>query len=206
MSESAGRHSSNNQTAFYRSAIQWFLPWIIVGVVAIGALWIAIDALGNDAAPEADAPKKANAPAAGSTSSEEPGEEEVDPDPTETPESESPESDKSGSDTSDKNKSRKDKADKAELITDNISVQVLNGTDDSSLDDRWADKLEGLGFEIEVVNPYLSADETVVYWSTSEAREAAEALGERFGWPAEAKPSELSAEVSIHVYFGDDEL
>ena len=203
MSESAGgRHSSNNQTAFYRSAVQWFLPWIIVGVVAIGALWIAVDALGNDAAPESDASQKDNAPAAvGTSPSEEPTEEEVDSEPTETTEPDASDKDKSN-----KDESNKDKDDDRELITDGVSVQVLNGTNDSSLDDQWADKLDGLGFEIEVVNPYLSAEKTVVYWSSSEFQEAAEALGERFDWPAEEKPSELSAEVSIHVYLGESEL
>ena len=203
MSESAGgRHSSNNQTAFYRSAVQWFLPWLIVGVVAIGAIWIAVDALGNDAAPESDASNKEDAPAAvGASPSDEPSEEEVESEPTETPESDASDKDKSG-----KDKSGKDNGDTVELITENISIQVLNGTNDSTLDDGWADKLQALGFEIEVVNPYLSMEETVVYWSSSESREAAEALGERFDWPAEAKPSELSAEVSIHVYLGEDEL
>lgn len=193
MSESTGgRHSSENQVAFYRSAALWFLPRIVVAVVALGAVWIAVDALGNEARPEPAAPNGDNVPAAVDATPDEgredPVEEIPEPEETETP------------------KSEKDKEDKPELVTDGILVQVLNGTEDESLDDSWADKLEGLGFEIGAVNPYHSTSETVVYWSTDEAREAAEALAERFGWPAEPKLEELSDQVSVHVYLGKDEL
>lgn len=192
MSESSGgRHSSQSQVAFYRSAALWFLPWVIVAVVALGAVWIAVDALRNEVQPEAAAPSGDNAPAvvdATPTKDVDDNSEEVpEPEETETP------------------KPEKEKKDKPELITDGILVQVLNGTADDSLDDVWADKLEGLGFKIEAVNPYHSTSETVVYWSTEEAREAAEVLADRFGWRAEPKLEELSDEVSLHVYLGKDE-
>lgn len=167
-------------------------------MVALGAVWIAVDALGNEAQPESAAPSDDNAPAVVDATPSEKGGGGTDetPEPTETPEPEATETPKP----------EKEKEDKPELITDGISVQVLNGTSDEGLDDHWADKLEGLGFKIEAVNPYHSTPETVVYWSTDEAQEAAEALADRFGWPAEPKLEELSDQVSIHVYLGKDEI
>ena len=198
MSESTGgRHSSQNQVAFFRSAALWFLPWTIVAVVALGAVWIAIDALGNEPQPEAASPSGDNPPAVVDATPSEDGEDgEENPEPSAAPEPEESETPKP----------EKEKKDKSELITDGVLVQVLNGTSVETLDDRWADKLEGLGFTIEAVNPYHSVSETVVYWSTDESREAAEALANRFGWPAELKLEELSDQVSVHVYLGKDEI
>ena len=201
MSDTAGgRHSSDDQVAFYRSAFLWFLPWLVVGVVAIGAILIAIDALGNDPAPESASNRGDGGGAAAAPAHTETSEgEEVDlPDPPDEEPME-PEEEK-------KKKKNKDESEDVELITDGISVQVLNGTSEDSLDDEWADKLEGLGFEIAAVNPYVSTDKTVVYWSTTEAHDAAEALADKFEWVAEAKPEELSTEVDIHLYLGPDEL
>ena len=209
MSETAGgRHSSDDQISFYRSAIQWFLPWIVMGVVAIGALWIAIDALGNDGpASSEDKAGKGKVPAVASTPQDEPSEEptENETEPSDSPEGVAPDGDEKDKDKKKKKKKEK-KSDDAELIVDGISVQVLNGTQDTEVDDKWADELEGLGFEIAAVNPYSDLGGTTVYWSSVEAEDAARVLAEKFGWQSEPKPEELSSEVDIHLYLGDDEL
>ena len=177
--------------AFYRSAALWFFPWIVLAVVAIGALWIAIDALGNDAGADSEPPKETKAAAAAETSP--------------TSEKTGPSESEASTESDAKPHSKKDKSNTPKLITDDVVVQVLDGTKESSIGDHWASKLEELGFEVEVVNPYLPATETVVYWSSSEFRAAAEALAAHFDWGAEPKPNELSDAVSIHVYLGEDE-
>lgn len=195
-----GRHSANDQISFYRSAFLWFLPWTVLAVVALGAVWIAIDALGNDAAPRTSESKDGKDSSGGGA----PGGSAGDP-------SRNPESAEEPGSTKDRKKDEKDKnpgagGEDVELVTDGVSLQVLNGTDRPDLDDAWAKKLESLGFEIAAVNPYTSTKETIVYWSNEDVREAAELLGERFGWSAQTKPEELSAEVDVHVFLGADEL
>jgi len=93
-----------------------------------------------------------------------------------------------------------------ELITDGITVQVLNASGTSGAADPVADELTGLGFEIvTVVDASRIYDETTVFWSTDESRPAAEALAARFDWIAEAKPANLSVDVSVHVVVGQDQ-
>lgn len=185
-----GRHSAGNQIAFYRSAMLWFLPWVIVAIVALAAVWIAVDALGNDVRPlPPTKPDERDAVAVD------------DPSPSE---SAKPEKDDDPSPSSEATKTPDE--DEAKLITDGISVQVLNGTADAGADDRVADDLEALGYEIEAVNPYLARDKTVVYWSSADSKEAAQALAEHYDWSASAKPQDLSSEVSIHVLLGADAL
>src|SRR5687767_7946717 len=124
MSDTAGgRHSSDNQVAFYKSAFLWFLPWLVVGVVAIGSILIAIDALGNDPAPESASNRGDGGAAAAPVPTETSEGEEVDlPDPPDEEPMEPEEDEKK------KKKKDEDESDDVELITDGISVQVLNGT------------------------------------------------------------------------------
>ena len=192
-----GRHSAGDQTAFYRSALLWFLPWLIVAVVAIAAVWIAVDALSSDVQPvpptrpEKRAAVPADEPSPTDEASPEPEETEQpspSPDPSKTPK------DDEGDD------------DKPKLITDGVTVQVLNGTADAEADDRVAEQLEHLGYEIEAINPYLARPDTIVFFSSKESQKAAEALAAHFDWPVQPKPEDLSAEVSIHIIVGADEL
>lgn len=189
----AGRHSAGNQSAFYRSALVWFLPWVVVGVVGLGALWIALDAIGNAVGNEELAPLPKQGAAV------------VDATPTPPAEADpSPSSEPSSDPTDPPKKDKKDK--KPDLITEGVSVQVLNGTAEDDADDRLAEELEGLGYEIGAVNPYLARPDSIVFWSSEEHRKAAEALAEHLGWPAAPKPDDLSSEVSIHVIVGADGL
>ncbi len=182
-----GRHSSPAQGPFYRSVILWALPWLMISAVVLVAVIIAIDAVGGD---DLDV-----APVAQPTRS-------IELEPTEemTPSSEpvEPSQPKRTPDPGPKD-------DKVELITD-VTVQVLNGTAATDADDRMADRLSELGYEvvsIEGSSKQYSA--TTVFWSHPDAQEAAEALAERFGWLAQPKPENLSATVDLHVVVGTDE-
>ena len=205
MSETTGgRHSANDRISFYRSAFLWFLPWTVLAVVALGATWIAIDALGNDAAPRTSETRGDKAPSGGGAPGGSAGDPSGDPEPAEDPE---PMKDRKKNEKNDeKDKTSGGGGEDVELVADGISLQVLNGTDQPGLDDAWADKFEGLGFEIAAVNPYTSTKKTIVYWSSVDSQEAARLLGDRFGWSAQPKPEELSGEVDVHVFLGADEL
>jgi hypothetical protein len=94
---------------------------------------------------------------------------------------------------------------KANLITQGITVQVLNGTSDASADDRMANKLTKLGYQVIAISPASVAySHTTVYWAVADAKPAAEALAQRFGWVAAPKPGNLSSQVDIHVVVGAD--
>lgn len=197
-----GRHSANDQISFYRSAFLWFLPWTVLAVVALGAVWIAIDALGNDAAPRTSESRGDKASSGGGAPGGAAGEPSGEPEPAEDPMKDRKRNEKKDQ----KDESPGGGGEGVELVSKGISLQVLNGTDQPGLDDAWADKLEGLGFEIAAVNPYSSTKETLVYWSSVDSQEAAELLGERFGWSVQPKPEELSGEVDVHLFLGGDEL
>jgi hypothetical protein len=96
--------------------------------------------------------------------------------------------------------------DDVKLITEGISVQVLNGTVQSDAGESMSTRLTDLGFSVVAIEESSRVyNETTVFWSTPEAEEAARALAERFGWLAEPKPENLSPDVSIHVVVGADE-
>ena len=180
-----GRHSSDQQWHFYRSVAGWLVPWLLVTAVAITAVSIAVDAIGGNS-------DGGLTPVAQNT----PGESE--------PPAASPEP----SPTVKAKKLKRSPAPSAEveLVTDGVSVQVLNGTGSPDADTLMADRLAGLGFDVYAVDS-ASADyaQTTVFWSYDEARPAAEALAEKFGWASEAKPSNLSTSVALHVVVGADE-
>lgn len=149
--------------------------------VAVGALWIAVDALEGDG----ELPLPPN----DQTEAEAPS-----PEPSETPSSDEDQDKRDGSSKDDDN----------ELITEGISVQVLNASSDEDADEALVGKLEELGYDIAAVNTYSIEDKTVVMWSSVESKEAAKALAEHFGWPAKAKIKELSSDVSVHVVIGKE--
>ena len=183
-----GRHSSPRQGPFYRSIIVWALPWLMIAAVVLVAIVIAIDTVGGDDIKTPVAAGATQPPEPEPTVEETPSSEPVEstPEPRETPKDEP-------------------KEDEAELITD-VTVQVLNGTGVADADDRMADRLSGLGYEVVAIEgsskQYAS---TTVFWSHPDAQDAAEALAERFGWLAQAKPDNLSATVDLHVVVGGDE-
>ena len=185
-----GRHSTTDQTEFYRTAATWFLPWALAAVVGLGALWIAIDAIGGEAAAPPERDSEAKIVAGNPSPSPSPTPE---PSPTPTATSEDGKSDEGG------------KSKKLKLVSDGVPVQVLNGTSVSDADDLMADKLARLGFDIIAVNPWHPSPTTVVYWSTAEGKKAADALAAKYGWHSEPQPGDLSTEVTLHVLVGADE-
>jgi hypothetical protein len=184
-----GRHSSSDQSFFYRSAALWFLPWMLVATVAVAAVWIAIDAIGRDV--ESATPSRPNAGPANADAESSPS-----PEPTPKPTNSKPDKEK---------KEKKEEPKPPALITKGVTVQVLNGSAIAGAEDAMAERLAGLGYEIVAANPYLSQPESVVYWSSDEWKKAAVALAQRFGWNSGPKPADLSSEVSIHVIVGPEQ-
>ena len=194
-----GRHSSNEQYRYYQSVVGWFVPWALVGVVALTAVWIAIGALGrgdlNTASP-GGAAQGAEEPGGGTNvgASESPSPvASPTPQPEEPQEPEQPEPD----DPADKPK--------PELITEGISVQVLNGTSSSAAGRAMISRLTRLGFDVVVTFPASPYDDTTVLWSNRGAKPAARALAARFSWRSAPKPANLSPSVDLHVVVGADE-
>lgn len=185
-----GRHTSPEQGPFFRSIIVWLLPWVMIAAVVLVAVWIAVDAVGGndlDTTPAARS-KPTRAPVAAAS-----------PKPTLTPvETPTPEP------TEPKESEEEEK--EVELITDDVTVQVLNATAVQDADDRMADRLSSLGYEVVAIEgASRQYEKTTVFWSFPAARKAAEALAEKFGWVADLKPSNLSSTVDLHVVVGADE-
>lgn len=169
--------------------VAWLLPWLLVaGLIGIG-IWVAVDALGNDdletpvVAGDTPSPSPTPRVKPSATPSPTPVIEKPSPEPSEAPEDE-PE---------------------VELITEGMTVQVLNGSSDTAADDDMANRLTELGYEVVAINGADRAyDLTTVFWSYAESQEAAERLAARFGWQVAAKPENLSTTVALHVVVGLD--
>jgi hypothetical protein len=184
-----GRHSSPRQWRYYLSILRYVLPWILVAVVGVSAVWAGVGVLGDD---ELDPSK---GPVAKKSEPEEPRSE---PTPKATPvEPEKTPNDKPTEEPEDE---------EVPLITEGMTVQVLNGTNVSGVDQTMADRLEGLGYQvINVVPAAITYEETTVLWSYAESEEAAARLAERFGWQVKPKPDNLSTQVALHIVVGVDE-
>ena len=193
-----GRHSSSDQGHFYRSFFGWIGLWAMIAAVTGIAVWFVVGALGgpegkNSVAAEAPAPvETVEEPEPTVQGSRVVNESEAD---TETP---APDED-SGAEDAGEDKGVK-------LITEGISVQVLNGTTSAPAAQAMGDKLSGLGYSVVAIEESSRVyNETTVFWSTEASRDAAVALAQRFGWLAEPKPANLSDTVSFHVVVGADE-
>ena len=187
-----GRHSSPDQLHFYKSVAAWFLPWVLIATVVGTAVWIAFEAVNGEGgstpanAVETAAPEATEEPAA-------------------TPAPATPEPRQSGRPSPEP--SETPKPEEIPLITEGVTIQVLNATDSLEADDRMADRLSKLGYSVVAVESASSRyAATTVFWSADASREAAERLAQRFGWVAEAKPENLSDTVSLHVVVGADEV
>jgi len=194
-----GRHSSNEQSRYYQSVIGWFVPWALVGVVAVTAVWIAIGALGRDdldtRPPGGAAAQGPEEPGSGTSAnapeSSEPPNPSPSPEPEQSPEPKEPDK------PADKPK--------PELIAEGVSVQVLNGTSSSAAGRAMTSLLTRLGFDVVVAFPSTPYNATTVLWSSREAKPAAKALAARFEWRSAPKPANLSPSVDLHVVVGADE-
>lgn len=188
-----GRHSSPEQGPFYRSIIAWLLPWLMIAAAVIVAVYIAIDAVGKDDTEIPVARASSAAPPTDEPTDEPEPTPTVEPDPEETTEP-------------DPEETKKPRPDEG-LITQDITVQVLNGTASTEADDLMADRLSSLGFEVVAVEgSSRQYSETTVFWSFPGAQEAAERLAGKYGWVAALKPANLSSTVDLHVVVGSDEV
>jgi hypothetical protein len=185
-----GRHSSGTRGPYMRSVLGWALPWILIAAIAIAAVWFIVNAVGGrQIALEDGNPSRTSSP---------PGR--TQPSPTETP---SPEPSRSRPSPSPK---RSPKGDRDELITNGVSVQVVNGTGGiEGAAAAMADRLASLGYRVEAIVTGLTVDQTAVRWSTESDREAALALAARFGWASGPASPNLTRDVDIHVIVAPDE-
>jgi hypothetical protein len=186
-----GRHSSEAQAPFYRSFAKWLVPWLVVAMIVGVGVWMGVGALGSG-------PLETQSPASDNEPTDEPSMAETtsptpnpsptpDPTPTEEPEEDQP-----------------DRA--AAPSGKGLTVQVLNGTGVEEANDRVADELEKLGYEIVNLEGASKAyPATTVYWSYPEARKPAQRLAAHFGWEAGPKPENLSTTVALHIIVGADE-
>ena len=189
-----GRHSSPEQGHFYKSFFGWLGLWLMIAVVTAVGVWFVVTTIGG--------PEATRSVASGSETKDR--ERENEPAPTvsgaritkETPTPTMPTP----------APARKEKAEKTKLVTEGVSVQVLNGTSDPGVAQGLADKLLGLGYSVVAIEESSRLyPDTTVFWSTEASRDAAMALAERFGWVAEPKPENLAPTVSLHVVAGADQ-
>jgi hypothetical protein len=190
-----GRHSTDDDGAYVRSLIGWFVPWSLVALVVGAGIVYLVDWAGE---PEIRPPPASEVRAS--------------PSPTATPTeivlaspSPRPSPTQEEQDAQDAKDEQDDRSD-VKLITKDVNVQVLNGTSDPDAADRMAQRLTQLGYRIESIDGASgSFGDTTVFWSYPGARRAGEALAARFDWVVKQKPSNLSAEVAVHVVVGADE-
>ena len=186
-----GRHSSPEQAPYLRSVLGWVVPWVLVAAVAVVAVIVGVGALGQqpiDAKPPPQSDQNAE------------------PAPSAERKSPSPEASPSPSPTKDRKEQDKPKKKNAPLITDGVTVQVLNATGAPGADEAMSRRLRKLGYEIAAtVTAARIYDRTTVFWSSPRDKEAAQALAARYGWRSDPKPANLSPSVNIHVVIGLDE-
>jgi hypothetical protein len=168
------------------------LPWLLIATVVGVGVWMGVDYLGRTgpeaqrAVTDSPSPTKASEPSASDTELETPA-------PAHTP--------------PDVEVEKTPEHSKTRLITEGITVQVLNGTADPEAGEAMAERLRGLGFNVVAVEfSSTNYKETTVFWSVPESQDAAEALAERFGWASDLKPGNLADTVSMHVVVGKDEV
>jgi outer membrane biosynthesis protein TonB len=200
-----GRHSSPEQSPFLRSLAGWFLPWLLVAVVAIAAVWIAVGALaGGPLRTNPPAAASGPAPASPSPSGSEAG---TTPEPSPTHKPKPKPTPKPTHKPKPKPTHKpKPSPSPAALITQGVTVQVLNATSSPGAEDVMAARLADLGFRIVATgSASRTYADTTVFWSSASARKAARALAHRFDWKAAPKPANLSPSVAVHVVVGLDE-
>lgn len=190
-----GRHSLPARWHFARSVIVWAAPWLAAAAVVTAIVWLASTTLGEDGARSASA-EGATAPGGGNNRA---GPATAAPS-SPQPASPKPTRPKPSPSFSPRSHGRQP------LITQGVTVQVLDATGGGAAAEGWAHRLTKLGFDIVSVQPGLGPyPATTVYWSAPRDRAAARALAARFGWTTGPRPGSLSPAVSVHLVLGDDE-
>jgi LytR cell envelope-related transcriptional attenuator len=187
-----GRHSSGARGPYMRSVLGWAFPWILIAGVAIAAVWFIVNAVGGrQIALEDGRPSGTSSPTAGD-----------EPTPTESPTPKPLAPSPSPEPTRPPKRDR----DAGDLITDGVTIQVVNGTGGvEGAAAAMADRLATLGYRVEAIVTGLTTDQTAVYWSTESDRQAAVALATHFGWASGPASPNLTRDVDIHVIVAPDE-
>ena len=181
-----GRHSSGGRIPYVMSLAGWVLPWVLVAATVGIAVWFVVSAIGGDDIKVDNASRDAQDGRGAAASPEEPETTPTQPTPT-------PEKNRAG-------KNEPGGAEGSELLTEGVTVQVLNGTGGiEGAAEAMADRLARLGYGIFAIQTGLTTDQTVVYWTGAEDRAAGEALARRYGWLTGPAPPDLSDEVDLHV-------
>jgi hypothetical protein len=185
-----GRHSSGARGPYMRSVLGWAFPWILIAAVVIAAVWFVVNAVGGrQIALENGNPSLSSSPSAS-----------AEPTPTESPTPKRTRSRPSPKPT------RTPRGDRGELITDGVTIQVVNGTGGiEGAAAAMADRLASLGYQVEAIVTGLTVDQTAVYWSSESNRDAAVALATHFGWASGPASPSLTRDVNIHVIVAADE-
>lgn len=180
-----GRHSAGNQWAFYRSVTRWVLPWALIAALIAAGLWFAV---GREPGPVTAEPSSVASPTSDGSAS-----------PTSSPSPASSPSPSGGTEEDEGGTPRP-------LITDDVTVQVLDSIGSAGAQNRMVDRLTALGFAVPfVAEASTTYENTTVFWSYPGAEPAAKRLAARFGWKASLRPGNLSSGVTIHVVVGHDE-
>jgi hypothetical protein len=171
---------------------RWFF-WAVTAAVAL-ASGLAIGYLGNPAASlpasPRHAPGSAQPPSPAATSTPAEG---ATPAPESTPAGSEPDQEPSAGPA-------------GQLITDGVTVQVLNASGRGKDDNTVIQRLERLGYDVVAINPAAKIyEKTTVFWSEPSGAPAAQALAQHFHWKSGPRPQTLSKSVTTHVVVGKDE-
>jgi hypothetical protein len=91
------------------------------------------------------------------------------------------------------------------LITDSITVQLLDGSGDEGAAERMSRRLRGLGLDVAFTDVAAETGQSTVFWSSEESKKAAKTLARYLKWPARAKPISIVAPADIHVLVGTEQ-
>ena len=164
--------------------------WTVIAAVALVS-GIAVGYLGNPGNIPPAARVRASAPGTPKPTPT--------PSPTPSPTATSP----AGSDAAEETATT---SEERPLITDGVTVQVLNASGRREADNHVIRELKHLGYDIVAINPAAKVyQKTTVFWSQSSEKAAATALAEHFSWKSGPRPRNLSRSVTTHVVVGKDE-
>lgn len=92
---------------------------------------------------------------------------------------------------------------RSQLITEGVTIQILNGTRSGRAGRQMLSRLSSLGYHVIVINTTARRyRHTTVFWSSARDKRPAVALARHFSWRARRAPKNLSATVTTHVAVG----
>ena len=176
-----GRHSLDDQTVFWRSAVLFGLKWLAIGVLPLLVILGIVRLVTSEEQPVETVPQ-----AVDPAPSPEP---ETEPAVTETVEEEQPQESPPPSPTAQAN----------------LAVQVLNGSDTEGRGNAAATELRSEGYEVVAVgNAARKYEKTTVFYQAGYERQAndvARVLGAEVVEPA---PDNLDKQIPVTAVVGND--